>query len=143
MSYSRTNWVDGDLITAEKLNNIESEIGQTSAIPTITITAHNGEETTYSADKTYQELYDCFKDDSLPNAQVYLGHCAIFLDEGAGFPTTPFFGQVFLTQYNISGVAYRIFTDSNQHVNCSVCTFGITSENYVVFSRHQITLGEL
>ena len=41
MSYSRTNWVNGDLITAEKLNNIEDKLEETPDILCI-ILHYNG-----------------------------------------------------------------------------------------------------
>ena len=54
MSYTKTTWQNGDIITAEKLNHIEDGVasGDDSSIIVVTVTKDSN---TYTADKTYQE----------------------------------------------------------------------------------------
>lgn len=51
MAYTQTVWQDGDLITAEKLNNMEAGIG--SAGGALIINDNDG-----TLDKTWQEIWD-------------------------------------------------------------------------------------
>ena len=53
MSYTKTTWSNGDVITGEKLNNIES--GVESANSGSILIVHDVENT---LDKTWQEIYD-------------------------------------------------------------------------------------
>lgn len=62
MAYTPTSWVTGDVVTAEKLNNIESGIvGNETAIGNIkeafiAEVTYDSEETAYSCDKTYAQI---------------------------------------------------------------------------------------
>ena len=54
MSYTKTTWSDGDVITAEKLNNIESGVESASTSGSILIVHKSGG----IFDKTWQEICD-------------------------------------------------------------------------------------
>lgn len=54
MSYTKTTWSDGDVITVEKLNNIESGVENANSSGSILV-AHRASDT---LDKTWQEIYD-------------------------------------------------------------------------------------
>ena len=58
MSYTKTTWKIGDVITAEKLNNIES--GVETAGSTLLITITDGGSTMATMDKIWKEIYDAF-----------------------------------------------------------------------------------
>lgn len=57
MSYEPTNWVTGDIVTADKLNNIESGVLSASGSGTfiISMTSENDVDT---LDKTWKEIHD-------------------------------------------------------------------------------------
>ena len=68
MAYTPTEWKNGDVITAEKLNNLEEGVqevltndggGRLIATPN-----HNN-----VLDKTWQQIYDAF-----PNVAIEIGH---------------------------------------------------------------------
>lgn len=57
MAYNPTNWKSGDVVTAEKLNNIESGIVESNVIPVITFTAPGtSPDSPRTCDKTFEEL---------------------------------------------------------------------------------------
>ena len=68
MAYTPTEWECGDVVTAEKLNNIEEgiqealESGGGGAEPLV---VHEDGDT-YTLDKTWQEIYDAY-----PNVAIY------------------------------------------------------------------------
>jgi len=53
MSYTKTTWQDGDVITAEKLNKLEDGVANAGSV---LIVRTNGE----NLDKTWQEICDSF-----------------------------------------------------------------------------------
>lgn len=55
MTYNPTTWKRGDIVTSEKLNNIESGIVEASVMPVITFTM-DYEANVITCDKTYEEL---------------------------------------------------------------------------------------
>lgn len=59
MSYNKTTWSDGDVITAEKLNNLENGVEEASSgekLMKIDIEITNGAETQVTVSKTFSEL---------------------------------------------------------------------------------------
>ena len=69
MSYTPTNWATGDVITAEKLNNMESGIegGQELFIIHATgIASVPGTTTTPVLDKTYNEITNAIQNGKIP-----------------------------------------------------------------------------
>lgn len=69
MSYTPTEWKTGDVITAEKLNNMESGIvgGQELFIIHATgVAAAPGTSTTPVVDKTYEEIADALQHGKIP-----------------------------------------------------------------------------
>ena len=59
MAYNKTTWQNGDVITAEKLNNIENGIEETSSsekLMKIDIEITHGAETQVTVSKTFSEL---------------------------------------------------------------------------------------
>lgn len=55
MAYNPTTWKRGDIVTSEKLNNIESGIVEANVVPVITFTM-DVEANEIACDKTYAEL---------------------------------------------------------------------------------------
>lgn len=55
MSYEKTTWATGDVITAEKLNNIEDGVEDASGGESVVVTLSAG-ESGIVADKTFSEL---------------------------------------------------------------------------------------
>ena len=63
MSYTKTTWNSGDVITADKLNNIESgvEAASGSGSESGPLIIHGTKEgTVVTLDKTWKEIYDAF-----------------------------------------------------------------------------------
>ena len=54
MSYTKTTWADGDIITAEKLNNIENGIYNNDGL-VVNVIENNGD---YETDTTWQQIHD-------------------------------------------------------------------------------------
>lgn len=110
MNYEKQTWVNGDVITAEKLNHMEDGIGGSSLEPlTITITYH-GDTRTYTANKTYEDFYSELQDyleeheEELSGLDVYSVPCTItYVEYDGDQPTT--------TVYN--GLATDALCDSN------------------------------
>lgn len=65
MAYQKTNWATGDVVTAEKLNNIESGIEDVGG--GVLMVHVNFDETigVPSLDKTWQEIYDAVEADKI------------------------------------------------------------------------------
>lgn len=62
MSYAATNWATGDVITAEKLNNIENGIENASdSVFMVTITYFSVAENTFKCDKTWNEVKEAYE----------------------------------------------------------------------------------
>lgn len=57
MAYNKTTWETGDVITAEKLNNIENGIAAIKGVMSITL-SEDGDTATLSA--TWQQISDAF-----------------------------------------------------------------------------------
>ena len=78
MSYTPTEWADGDVITAEKLNNIESGIseaeGSSGGILIINETeVDDSHGNGLILDKTWQEIFDAIYEDKKA--------CYVYYDE--------------------------------------------------------------
>ena len=58
MSYTPTNWKRGDVITAEKLNNMEQGIRNAPTIATVTIGHDENTSVSYIADSDLAYLID-------------------------------------------------------------------------------------
>ena len=58
MSYTPTTWTSGDVITAEKLNNLEGGVEAAGSALLITITS--GDNSMATMDKAWKEIYDAF-----------------------------------------------------------------------------------
>ena len=56
MSYVKTVWETGDVITAEKLNNMEDQIEKLTPL----IIEHTGDDVNVVLNKTWQEIKDLF-----------------------------------------------------------------------------------
>lgn len=55
MSYTPTEWVTGDVVTAEKLNKLEGQVEDISLIQRVVI---NMDPSTKKLDKTFKQIYD-------------------------------------------------------------------------------------
>lgn len=58
MSYTPTEWVTGDIITAEKLNKIENGIASVGGMLIVTVSEKPDSETIMILDKTWQQIHD-------------------------------------------------------------------------------------
>ena len=56
MSYEKQTWVTGETITADKLNHMEDGIGSGGGNFVPIFTFQNGDQTTVTCDKTYEEV---------------------------------------------------------------------------------------
>lgn len=67
MAYTKTNWTNGDLITASKLNKMEQGIadGASGGVMVITET-YNPEAGTGTLSATWQEINDSIASDAVP-----------------------------------------------------------------------------
>ena len=61
MAYTPTEWKSGDVITAEKLNNIEDGVQNGNSIFVITFAPNSP----YTPDKTFEELVEAVSNDKL------------------------------------------------------------------------------
>lgn len=69
MSYTPTNWVTGDVITAEKLNNIEQGIvgaGDLFVINATNVATSTNPSTKPTLDKTYDEIKAAYDSGMIP-----------------------------------------------------------------------------
>lgn len=60
MSYNKTTWATGDIVTAEKLNNIENGIVNNNIymVSVISNVDESTEDETLTLNKTWQEIFD-------------------------------------------------------------------------------------
>ena len=95
MSYTKTTWETGDVITAEKLNKmedgIESAAGSSSGGATLVVT-YSEEGTTGTLNKTWNEIKDAF-----PNVVI----------EGSPIDTTSICEQVYYEEETGYGVRWQ------------------------------------
>lgn len=87
MSYTKTTWSDGDVITAEKLNNIESGIESAGIF---IVNANEG-----VLNKTWQEIYNALNN----NIPAYLIIKDNISDVGFYLITHVYFNDRMLTYY--------------------------------------------
>lgn len=67
MSYEKNIWQNGDIITKEKLNNMEDGISQTNMGGKIEVTITRGEgKTKYTLNKTYNEIVNLINNGIVP-----------------------------------------------------------------------------
>ena len=67
MSYEKTTWINGDIITADKMNNIENGIASAGKVM-ICNASFSSSAQNYVLDKTVQEIYDAM----LAGTPVYI-----------------------------------------------------------------------
>ncbi len=60
MTYTPTNWKRGDIVTSEKLNNIENGVALANVFPVVTFTGTGSDpfNPTYECELTYAELHE-------------------------------------------------------------------------------------
>ena len=62
MSYVKTTWADGDVITAQKLNNMEQGIVDASSVSGVLVgTVTEGSTYQMETDLTWKQVYDALK----------------------------------------------------------------------------------
>ena len=115
MSYTPTTWATGDVITAEKLNNMESGI-ENAGVMIATITEDSG---SYTCDKTYEEIKEVIDNRGLvvvkdSELSTYLPLSGIMM-----MPNGPMY----------------IFKNS-------VCTFDTANRDKAIFDDHTCMIGE-
>ena len=98
MSYEKTNWVAGDTITAEKLNNIENGIASAGggSSDSGTMIVH---QTEAEIDKTFNELYTAFMNGT---------RVIIIREEADGGGTTTYL-EYLIALYNPGDVPYDAY----------------------------------
>lgn len=60
MSYVKTVWETGDVITAEKLNNLEDGVANAGSVLKLTFTEDPNNEGVFVCNHTWQEIYNAF-----------------------------------------------------------------------------------
>ena len=60
MTYTKTVWQDGDVITAQKMNNIENGIENVAGNESTAFIINESSESTGVLDKTWKEIHDAF-----------------------------------------------------------------------------------
>lgn len=124
MSYTRTNWVTGDVVTAEKLNNIETRIDTGTTM--IIHVAEDPQTLLPTLDATWQEIYDA----------VSSGVLVFLLEEIVTEVDVD--GTIFNErQLTLNPVTDITLTYGNNHGEI-VATYGvqITSSQYGTFETH-------
>lgn len=116
--YVKTTWATGDVITAEKLNNIETGIEESFRVFVITIT-ESGNDVISSA--TFDEIMEALNNGMIPIAQ-YLTNTLIMTGNGM-----------------IDGVAYYRFSNFMQNNGSDQ----ITIESPLTFGSNVILIDEL
>ena len=87
MSYTPTEWNDGDIVTSAKLNHMEDGIANTGGL----VVAIDWDETLQTSilDKTWQEIHDAFPFvaivDSESGQQAYIVTEVGYDDRGGGY----------------------------------------------------------
>ena len=99
MSYTKTTWQDGDVITADRLNNMENGIANAAPMVIVNGTYNNGE---IILDKTWQEIYDAINN-KIP---VYICYNYNNSDDDYGI----FMGEVMSVYY--SDNEYKVSADA-------------------------------
>lgn len=127
MTYTKTVWQDGDIITAQKMNNIENGIEGAGSIMYVDITSTYDESTsttTYSATKTYNEIKEALDNGTYVMARTFLSAALInymplvnsytYYDEEAHyeFANTDFTGNIH-DGYYITGNYVLIHKDGS------------------------------
>ena len=105
MSYTKNTWETGDVITAEKLNNLETGVANHDVF-TVSIVDDDG---SYHTDKTVSEIMDAFT----------AGQKVIYFSKNDDYDHYPFGLYAVLTQIDVSS------NDSGEAVNISM-EFGHT-----------------
>lgn len=97
MTYNKTTWVDGDVITAEKLNNIESGIEASGGNQPLIVNITMDESYNYSADKTYVEIKEAIdngldvKAKLINNTWIFLLELMVCTDASINFGTFTYY----------------------------------------------------
>lgn len=120
MSYNKTTWANGDVITAEKLNNIETGV-EGANNPLIVNVTWDDEEEKGVADKTFGEIRTALENGQL----VYLHNIS---DDSNGLSVS--FHIIYGISYNISEgeFAYGSLESSFQGFSVSVSEAPYTLE---------------
>lgn len=106
MAYTRTNWATGDVVTAEKLNNIETRID--TGIAMVLHVAEDPQTLLPTLDATWQEIYDA----------VSSGVIVILVDE-------------LVTEVDIDGTTYNDITLSSSLVTDVTVTSNMDYDHVV------------
>lgn len=94
MAYSKTTWVNGDTITAEKLNNIENGVAENDDKKAYVIKCTEN-NSTYTLDKTYEEITNAIRE----------GYAVfVLLDRTNGYDPTAY--GLFLTLQTMNSGSY-------------------------------------
>ena len=132
MAYTPTEWKSGDVITAEKLNNMEEGIEDKSHIklPLVHINITYGPTTTYECLETFEQLKQLQPDS--PDFLVIVG-----IRHGAdAVNTTYYYGRVatgYADEHGITIGAYQILVPASSSSNLAIQSyfFTITSDNTI------------
>ena len=103
MSYDKQNWVTGEVITADKLNHIEEGIENAGGgAGALFVTLTEGENNSYTADKTIAEIAEALNNGTMCYAKVPVSGTQRFII--APIVTTP----------DTAGVLFASLTGSSE-----------------------------
>ena len=123
MSYSKNTWNEGDVITAEKLNNLEEGVSQSNSVYEIELTK---EEYSSLIQGTYSEASPLEKNISSEEI-INLLKCekiSLTLLEDSDTPLTKIILnliQVFKEKDTFITNAYSCFSSTSTGINCIMC----------------------
>lgn len=122
MAYVPTTWATGDIITAEKLNNIENGIeSANNSLFIITVTNLNREQGTFTIDKTWNELKAAYEN----GKHVIMRYSPV---------TTPV--SVIYLFYEVT--ANSILTDTNELESLDFTRYDVEGNNVISYTRMSI-----
>ena len=117
MSYTPTTWVTGDVITAEKLNNMESGIaedGDVFIIHATGVASYGSVETTPTLDKTFQEI---------SNAVLSNKNCIIISETVYSIELIPYLNCMKNPDGSVDNITFR---KTITNINDNQCHISVT-----------------
>lgn len=86
MSYTPTEWKTGDVITADKLNNMESGIAYSGVfvITATNVASKSNPQTQPTLDKTFLEITDAIKAGKVPVLKMIVSSSSVIFENNAG-----------------------------------------------------------
>lgn len=130
MSYTPTEWTNGDVITAEKLNHIESGVEESynnEETLLVTFTTTNSQD--YTCDKTYSEI-----EQAIADGKIVIGRLVVSMQEQitGGFYLS---NVAYMTEISgMEGVGFTLFSlyiESNKIKQLIATTFQVSPNDTI------------